>query len=46
MTKNSLEINIKLSCDNKQIKDIKITRYLGSDIDIDSSLSLKDQMMN
>jgi len=44
MTKNSLEINIKISCDNKQIKDIKITRYLG--LDTDSSLSWKDHMIN
>jgi len=44
--KNSYEINIKISCDNKLIKEIKNTKFLG--LDTDSSLSWKshiDQMM-
>jgi len=44
--KNSYEINIKISCDNKLIKVVKNTKFLG--LDIDSSLSWKnhiDQMM-
>jgi len=36
-TKNIQEINIKIRCDNKQIKEIKNIRFLG--LDIDSSLS-------
>ena len=35
--KNSYEINIKVTCDNKLIKETKNTKFLG--IDIDSSLS-------
>jgi len=45
-TKNSYEINIKISCDNKLIKETKNTKLLG--LDTDSSLSWKnhiDQMM-
>jgi hypothetical protein len=41
-----LKINIKLSCDNKLIKQNKNTKFLG--LNIDNSLSLKnhiDQMM-
>jgi len=44
--KNSYEINKKISCDNKLIKDTKNIKFLG--LDIDSSLSWKnriDQMM-
>ena len=44
--KNSHEINIKISCDNKLIKETKNIKFLG--LDIDSSLSWKnhiDQMM-
>ena len=44
--KNSYEIDIKISCDNKLIKETKNTKFLG--LDIDSSLSWKnhiDQMM-
>ena len=44
--KNSYKIDIKISCDNKLIKETKNTKFLG--LDIDSSLSLKnhiDQMM-
>ena len=44
--KNSYESNIKISCDNKLIKETKNTNFLG--LDIDSSLSWKnhiDQMM-
>jgi hypothetical protein len=44
--KNSYEINIKISCDNKLIKGTKNTKFLG--LDIDSSLLWKnhiDQMM-
>ena len=44
--KNSYEINIKISCDNKLIKETENTKFLG--LDIDSSLSWKnhiDQMM-
>ena len=40
MTKNSHEITIQVSCDNKQIKGIKNTIFLG--LDIGSSLSWKD----
>jgi len=40
MTKHNNEINIKISCDNKWIKEIKSTRFLG--LDIASSLSWKD----
>ena len=36
-TKNSQEINIKIRCDNQQIKEIKNIRFLG--LDIDCSLS-------
>jgi len=36
-TKNIHEINIKIRCDNKQIKEIKNIKFLG--LDIDSSLS-------
>jgi hypothetical protein len=45
-SKNRYEINIKISCDNKLIKETKPTKFLG--LDIDSSLSWKnhiDQMM-
>ena len=44
--KNSYDINTKISCDNKLIKETKNTKFLGLDIDI--SLSWKthiDQMM-
>ena len=44
--KNSYDIDIKISCDNRLIKEIKNTNFLG--LDIDSSLSWKnhiDQMM-
>jgi len=44
--KNSYELDIKISCDNKLIKETKNTKFLG--LDIDSSLSWKnhiDQMM-
>jgi len=37
--KNSQEINIKISCDNKLIKQTKGTKFLG--LHIDSSLSWK-----
>ena len=43
---NSYEINIKISCDNKLIKETKNTKFTG--LDIGSSLSWKnhiDQMM-
>jgi len=36
-TKKIHEINIKIRCDNKQIKEIKNIRFL--ELDIDSSLS-------
>jgi len=45
-SKNSHAISIKLSCDNKMIKEAKNTKFLG--LNIDSSLSWKnhiDQMM-
>ena len=45
-SKNSYEINIKISCDNKLIKETKNTKFLG--LDTDSSLYWKnhiDQMM-
>ena len=38
--KNSHEINIKISCGNKLITEIKNTKFLG--LDMDSFLSLKD----
>jgi hypothetical protein len=41
-TKNSHEINIKIRCDNKQIKNMKNIRFLG--LDIDSSLPWKDHI--
>ena len=41
-TKNSQEINIKIRCDNQQIKEIKNIRFLG--LDIDCSLSWKDHI--
>ena len=44
--KNIYEINMKISCDNKLIKETKNTIFLG--LDVDSSLSWKnhiDQMM-
>ena len=40
--KNSYEINIKISCDNKLIKETKNTKFLG--LDIGSSLSWKDHI--
>jgi len=40
--KNSYEINIKISCDDKLIKETKNTKFLG--LDIDSSLSWKDHI--
>jgi hypothetical protein len=40
MTKHNNEININISCDNKWIKEIKNTRFLG--LDISSFLSWKD----
>jgi len=40
MTKHNTEINIKISCDNKWIKEIKNTTFLR--LDIASSLSWKD----
>jgi len=40
--KNSYEINIKISCDNKLIKETKYTKFLG--LDIDSSLSWKNHL--
>jgi hypothetical protein len=40
MIKHNSEININISCDNKWIKEIKNTRFLG--LDIASSLSWKD----
>ena len=40
--KNSYEINIKISCDNKLIKETENTKFLG--LDIDSSLSWKDHI--
>ena len=45
-TKSGHEINTKIRCDNKHIKEIKNIRFLG--LDIDSSLSWKchiDQIM-
>jgi len=44
--KSSYEINLKISCDNKLIKEIRNTKFLG--LDIDSSMSWKthiDQMI-
>jgi len=46
MPKNIHEINIKISCDNKLIKETQNTKFLG--LAVDSSLSWKshiDQMM-
>ena len=40
--KYSHEINMKISCDNKQIKDTKNAKFLG--LDIDNSLSWKDHI--
>ena len=40
--KNSCEINIKISCDNKLIKETKNTKFLV--LDIDSSLSWKNHI--
>jgi len=40
--KNSYAINIKISCDNKLIKETKNTKFLG--LDIDSSLSWKNHV--
>jgi len=40
MTKHNKEINIKISCDNKWIKEIKNTTFLA--LDTASSLSWKD----
>jgi len=37
MTKNNLEINIKISHDNEHVKEIKNTTFLGFDIDNSSS---------
>ena len=44
--KKSHEINIKISCDNKLIKETKNTKFLGLDIDIFLSRKIHiDQMM-
>ena len=40
--KNSHEINVKISCNNKLITETKNTKFLG--LDIDSSLSWKDHI--
>jgi hypothetical protein len=40
--KNSYEIDIKISCHNKLIKETKNTKFLG--LDIDSSLSWKNHI--
>ena len=40
--KNSHQINIKVSCDNKLIKETKNTKFSG--LDIDSSLSWKNHI--
>ena len=42
LTKISYEVIIKINCDNKQIKEIKNTRFLG--LDGDRSLSWKDHI--
>jgi len=42
MPKNSHEINIKVRCDNKLIKNTQNTKFLG--LAIDSSLSWKDHI--
>jgi hypothetical protein len=44
--KNSYEINMKISCGNKLIKETKNTKFLGLDIDvyIDSSFLWKDHI--
>ena len=41
--KNSSESNIKISCDNKLIKETKNTKFLV--LDIDSSLSWKNSIV-
>ena len=42
MTKINHEINKKINCENKQIKEIKNTTFLG--LDISSSFSWKDHI--
>jgi hypothetical protein len=42
--KNSYEINMKISCGNKLIKETKNTKFLGLDIDVDSSFLWKDHI--
>jgi len=41
-TKNRYETNLKITCDNKLIKEIKNTKFLG--LNVDSSLSWKDHI--
>jgi len=41
-TKNRYETNLKITCDNKLIKETKNTKILG--LNIDSSLSWKDHI--